>query len=162
MSAGDPETAAVPDRLMFEDFHEGREFAFGDYLVTEAEIRAFAAEFDPQPFHLDEATALSSPLKGLAASGWHTASLGMRMIFDGFLHRSSSQGSPGIDELNWRAPVRAGDRLQMSARVTSARRSRSRPQMGLVGFAFEMTNQTGTCVMTQANTIMFGCRDEGA
>jgi acyl dehydratase len=144
--------------LHFEDFHEGQTLAFGDCLVTAEEIQNFAVAFDPQIFHLDEAAARASPLKGLAASGWHTASLGMRMIFDGFLHRSISLGSPGIDELRWLLPVRPGDRLRMRGRVTSARRSRSRAGMGIVGFEFSMLNQSDACVMTQANANMFGCR----
>jgi acyl dehydratase len=148
--------------LHFEDFHEGQTFAFGDCLVSADEIRSFAAEFDPQIFHLDEAAALASPLKGLAASGWHTASLGMRMIFDGFLQRSVSLGSPGVDELCWLLPVRPGDRLRMTGRVTTARRSRSRPDMGIVGFEFAILNQSDACVMTQSNAIMFGCRKTDA
>jgi acyl dehydratase len=148
----------VPEILHFEDFPEGRIFAFGDCLVSAEEIRSFASEFDPQPFHLDEAAALASPLKGLAASGWHTASLGMRMIFDGFLQHSTSLGSPGVDELRWLMPVRPGDRLHMTSRVTSARRSRSRPDMGIVGFDFEILNQSDARVMTQSASIMFGCR----
>ncbi len=151
----------MPD-LYFEDFFEGQSMTFGDYAVTRQEIVDFATQFDPQSFHLDDEAARQTPLGGLAASGWHTSAMGMRMICDGFLDRSASLGAPGIDEVRWLKPVRPGDRLSITSRVTATRRSRSRPDRGIVTFAFGMYNQAGDCVMTQANSVMLGCRDVGA
>ncbi len=144
--------------LAFEDFHEGDTASFGAYHVTAEEIVEFAAAFDPQVFHLDPEAAKDTPLRGLAASGWHTASIGMRMICDGFVGRSSCLGSPGVEEVRWLAPVRPDDHLCMRARVTAVRASRSRPDRGMVTFAFAILNQDDVCVMTQDNTIMFGRR----
>ena len=147
--------------ITFEDFAVGQTRRFGDYQVTREEIVDFATQFDPQPFHLDDDAAQHSPLQGLAASGWHTAAMGMRMIADHLLARSSSMGAPGIDELRWLKPVRPGDRLRIEGRVTATRVSASRPTMGLVSFELSMFNQADVCVMTQSNTIMFGRRQPG-
>ena len=83
----------------FEDFSEGQELPFGPHTVTRAEIIAFAAEFDPQPFHLDERAGAETMLGGLAASGWHTSAVYMRMILDGWLSDAASMGSTGVDSL---------------------------------------------------------------
>ncbi len=139
----------------FEDFREGEVLPLGPRLVTREEIVAFAAEFDPQPFHLDEEAAKGTLLRGLAASGWHTTALFMRMMCEGFLLRSSSMGSPGVEELRWLRPVRPGDTLSGTATVVSARASSSRPEMGIVNFLFEISNQRGEPVMRIKNPIMF-------
>src|ERR1700746_3370131 len=89
--------------LTFEDFPVGRFGTFGPRHVSREEIVAFAAEFDPQPMHLDEAAAATTMLGGLAASGWHLCSLMMRMMFDGFISRTASMGSPGVTEVRWLA-----------------------------------------------------------
>jgi acyl dehydratase len=109
---------------------------------------AFAAEFDPQPMHLDEAAASASMLGGLAASGWHSCCLLMRMISDGFLLRSAFLGAPGVEEVRWLAPVRPGTALTARATVLEARPSRSRPTMGLVKFRFELVDPAGAPLMT--------------
>lgn len=151
----------MPD-LYFEDFTEGLTLGFGDYVVTRDEIVRFAEEFDPQPFHLDEDAGRDSLLGGLAASGWHISAIGMRMIFDGFLHRSASFGAPGVDGVRWLKPVRPEDRLRIKSVVTAARPSRSRPDRGIVAFSFTMLNQDQVVVMHQANSIMMLCRQAGA
>ena len=148
--------------LCFEDFTEGQTHRFGDYQVTREEIVQFASEFDPQPFHLDDDAARRTPLGGLAASGWHTASMCMRMIFEEMLVRSRALGAPGVDEVRWLQPVRPGDRLHIESQVTAVRASASRPAMGLVTFEFATFNQAGVCVMTQKNSVMFGRRDAGS
>lgn len=142
------------DELFFEDMPEGFAFAAGPLLVTRDDIVGFAAAFDPQPFHLDEAAGRASRLGGLAASGWHTAALQMRMIYDALLWRVASLGAPGIDDLRWLKPVRPGDSLTMQARVTAARVSASRPERGIVTLALALHNQDGAVVMTQANSIL--------
>src|SRR3984885_13778572 len=98
--------------LYFADFPVGEVIEFGDRLVTAEEIVEFARQFDPQPFHLDDAAARGTQAGGLIASGWQTASLLMRMSGDAFVLRTASQGAPGMEELNWVKPVRPGDRLR--------------------------------------------------
>ena len=142
----------------FEDFREGEVLPLGPRHVTREEIVAFAAEFDPQPFHLDEEAAKGTLLGGLAARGWHTTALFMRMMCEGFLLLSSSMGSPGIEELRWLRPVRPGDTLSGTATVVSARASSRRPEMGIVTFLFEISNQRGEPVMRIKNPIMFARR----
>lgn len=142
----------------FEDFAEGQEYPFGPHTVTRAEIVAFAAEFDPQPFHLDEAAAADSMLGGLAASGWHTAALFMRMVAEGWLNGSASMGSPGIDRLKWRRPVRPGDTLSGRTVVLNTRASKSRPDRGFLGVRHEVVNAQGEPVMLIEHSIMIARR----
>lgn len=149
-------------RIHWEDFVAGSVAEFGPRLVTREEILAFATEFDPQPFHLDEAAAKATLLGGLSASGWHTCAVLMRIMCDGFLLDSTSWGSPGVDEVKWLAPVRPGDRLTVRRTVLDTRASQSRPEMGLVKFRFELFNGDGVRVMTLTCTNMFGRRAPGA
>lgn len=116
----------------FEDFTTGRVFDLGTLGVDREEMLAFARRFDPQPFHVDEHAAAESIFKGLAASGWFTAGLWMRAYVDTVLNHATSLGSPGGEEISWPAPVFAGDELTATMEVMDARRSRSRPEMGLV------------------------------
>lgn len=122
----------MSDRLTFADFVPGRVFELGTVLVDRDEMVAFARRFDPQPFHLDEDAAAASLFGGLAASGWFTAGLWMRAYVDGVLSRADGLGSPGGEAISWPAPVLAGDELRATMGVLSARRSRSRPDLGLV------------------------------
>ena len=145
-------------KTYWEDFTPDSVTEYGPRLVTREEIIAFAAEFDPQPMHLDEEAARAGMLGGLAASGWHSCCLLMRMMADGFLLNSSSMGGPGVDEVRWLGPVRPGDRLTLRVRVVETRASKSRPGMGLVRFAFTLLNQTGASVMTLDTSLMFGRR----
>ncbi len=145
-------------RWAFEDFTIGRVFPLGERVVTAEEIIDFASEFDPQPMHLDEEAGRRSLLGGLAASGWHTCAIFMRMLCDAFLNDSTSQGAPGVDEVRWKKPVLAGDTLSGQTTITSARLSKSRPGLGLVGFRHEMFNQRGESVCEFQNIGMFATR----
>jgi len=142
----------VSPRLTFADFAPGRVFDLGATVVDRDEMVAFARRFDPQPFHLDEQAAAGSLFGGLAASGWFTAGLWMRAYVDGVLSRSDGLGSPGGDEISWPAPVFAGDELRAAMEVLAARRSRSRPDLGLV---------TLRAAMHRADELVFSSRFTG-
>ena len=114
--------------------------------MTAEEIIAFATEFDPQPMHLDEAAGRAGVLGGLAASGWHTSAVMMRMLCDSYIRMTAGEGSPGVNSMEWRRPVLAGDTLSGHCRVAEARISRSRPDIGIVRFIAEVTNQRGETV----------------
>jgi acyl dehydratase len=116
----------------FEDFEPGRTIPVGSRTVNQDEIIAFARQFDPQPFHVDPEAAAKSMFGGIIASGWHTCSMMMRMMVDGFLSEAASLGSPGVDEIRWLKPVRAGDTLAVTTTVLDARPSSSRPDRGVV------------------------------
>lgn len=133
--------------LFWEDFEVGRVFQLGSHLITAEEILEFGRRFDPQPYHADEELARSSVFKGLIASGWHSASLWMRLYYDSVLSRAASLGSPGADDIAWLKPVRPGDVLSGSVEVISARPSASRPDRGLVQLRGEMVDQTGAVKM---------------
>lgn len=134
-------------RHYFEDFQPGDTFDLGERTVAEAEIVGFARANDPQPFHLDAEAAKDSIYGGLIASGWHTASIFMRLLVDGLLAESPSQGSPGVDELRWRRPVRPGDTLRGRLTVLDVTPSRSRPTLGVVRSQGELFNQAGEVVL---------------
>ncbi|HMJ41655.1 MAG TPA: MaoC family dehydratase [Pseudolabrys sp.] len=148
-------------KLHWEDFELGAVAIYGPRLVTREEIVAFAAEFDPQPMHLDEAAASATLLGGLGASGWHTCCLTMRMIADGFLLNSSSMGSPGIEEVRWLAPLRPGTRIRLRSTVLDVRASKSRPEMGLAKMNFEVLDDSDAIIMTLVTTFMLGRREAG-
>ena len=143
----------------YEDFVVGEVREMGPRTVTREEIVAFAAEFDPQPMHLDENAAKQTILGGLAASGWHTCSIVMRLLCDGLILNSTSQGSPGIDEAKWKRPVRPGDALTVRHKVLEKRESKSRPGVGLVRQECDVVNQRGESVMEMRFTAMFGKRN---
>jgi acyl dehydratase len=146
----------------FEDFTVGLVLPLATVTVTRDEVITFARRYDPQPMHLDEAGGAASMLGGMAASGWHTCALFMRMMCDGFLVNSSSLGSPGIETLKWLAPVRPGSTLSGTSTVLEARLSRSRPDMGIVRFLHQVRDQDGRDVMRAENPILFGVRTAGA
>lgn len=133
----------MAELLYFEDFAVGQVIGLGAYPVTAAEIIAFASEFDPQPFHLDEAAGKSSILGGLAASGWHVCSMLMRMMADSWLNKSASMGSNGVSEVKWLKPVLAGEVLSGTATIVSKRVSSKRPEMGIFECLFELFNEAG-------------------
>jgi acyl dehydratase len=149
-------------KLHWEDFKPGAVAVYGPRLVTREEIVAFAAEFDPQPMHLDEAAASATMLGGLGASGWHSCCLLMRMIADGFILDSSSMGGPGVDEVRWLKPLRPGTRIRIRSTVLDTRASISRPEMGLVKFLFEMLDDADATLTSLNTTLMFGRRAAGA
>jgi acyl dehydratase len=144
--------------LTFEDFPIGRFGSFGPRRVSREEIIAFAAEFDPQPMHLDEAAAERSMLKGLSGSGWHLCSIMMRMMVDGFIGRSASLGSPGVNELRWLAPLRPGDDLTLDIEVMDTRVSRSRPETGIVTFKGVVRNAGGEALCEMISPLMMARR----
>lgn len=158
----DSDAEAIDDRLFWEDFPVGETIAFGRYEMTRAEITGFAAEFDPQPFHLEDEAAADSLLGGLAASGWHTCGALTRMICDEYLCRSAGLGSPGVDEIKWLKPVRPGDVLTARRTCLETRPSASRPEMGLCKFHIEAINQSGAVAMTWVMTQLFFRRDHGS
>src|SRR6202051_2154261 len=148
--------------LTFEDFPPGRFGTFGPRRVTREEILAFAAEFDPQPMHLDEEAASRSMVKGLFGSVWHLCSVMMRMMFDGFIGRTESLGSPGVNELRWLAPLRPGDDLMLDIDVAEARVSRSRPATGIVTFRAVVSNAAGQALCEMVSPIIVRRREDAA
>jgi acyl dehydratase len=134
--------------LFFEDFQPGDVRETGSVTVTQEEIVAFAREFDPQPFHIDEDAARRSPFGGIIASGWHSAALCMRMIVSMLGPDSGSLGSPGVDELRWLKPVRPGDELWVRVEVLETVPSKSKPDRGLVKLRYTMRNQNAEDVMS--------------
>mgnify|MGYP000100142579 FL=1 len=145
-------------KIYFEDFRVGQVIELGSCTVSKDEIIAFARKFDPQPFHIDEAAAERSIYGGLIASGWHTGSLFMRLLYDGLLSHAASMGSPGQDELRWIKPVRPGDTLTARGLVEELIPSRSKPDRGLIRTTYEVFNQDGDKVMMVRGLGMFGKR----
>jgi acyl dehydratase len=130
----------------FEDFVIGRKFATGRRTVDAAKIKSFAAEYDPQPFHLDEAAAQGTFFRGLAASGWHTAAMTMRLLVEGELKPKGGIIGGAIDELRWTLPVRPGDELSVESEIIEAHPSQSRPGLGHVKVRSTTLNQNGEAV----------------
>jgi acyl dehydratase len=130
--------------------------------VTREEIVAFAAEFDPQPMHLDEAAASATLMGGLGASGWHVCCLLMRMICDGFVLQSASMGAPGVDEVRWLKPLRPDTHIRVRSTVLDKRASNSRPEMGLVKYQFDVVDEADAPIMTLTTTLMQRRRAPGA
>lgn len=148
--------------LWFEDFTPGQRFEFAPRPVTAEEVVAFALEFDPQPMHIDPASGAASILGGLAASGWHTSAMMMRMLCDSYILDSASEGSPGVDRMEWKKPVLAGDTLSGGVTVLEARTSKSRPAIGILRFLGEVRNQRDEIVATCDYINMIRRRPEGA
>jgi acyl dehydratase len=142
----------------FEDFEVGKTIDVGSRTVTEEEIIAFATQFDPQPFHIDKPAAERSMYGGLIASGWHTCGIMMRLMVDGFLNHAASLGSPGMDEIRWLKPVRAGDTLSVTTTAMEARPSTSKPDRGVIATLWQAKNQRGEVVATVKGMGMFLCR----
>jgi acyl dehydratase len=147
-----------PRERYLEDHLEGDVVTFGRAEVTAEAIIAFAAQFDPQPFHLSEAGGRATPYGGLIASGWHTAGMTMRMLVEHVISRHGL-GSPGVDELRWLKPVRPGDVLTCRATVLSVRRSSSKPDRGIVRQQVETLNQAGEVVLSWIGNGMVRARD---
>lgn len=136
----------------------GEEIELGSVEVTEAAIIEFAEQFDPQPFHVDVDAAKDTPFGGLIASGWHTCALYMRLLYDGMIRESSSQGSSGMEELRWLAPVRPGDTLRARYVVVDAQPSSTKPNRGTVTFRSEMLNQDDVVVLRMVGRGLYGTR----
>jgi acyl dehydratase len=145
-------------RWYWEDFPVGTVREFGAMEVTRENVLAFARQFDPQPFHVDDAAAEASLFGRLSASGWHTCAMTMRMMCDDYLLESSSLGSPGIDSLRWTKPVHPGDTLSTRMTVIESRPMASRPNVGLICSKWEVLNQNREIVLTMQGWGMYGRR----
>jgi acyl dehydratase len=137
----------ITDRYL-DDYVEGDVHRFGTIAVEADELIAFAKRFDPQAMHTDPEAAKNTPFGGLIASGWHTAGLMMRLYVEHYLTHAASLASPGLDELRWLKPVRAGDTLSVRATVLKTVPSRSKPDRGAVTSFVEVINQVDDIVMT--------------
>jgi acyl dehydratase len=131
-----------------EDFAVGQKYASGRLRMEKERIKSFAAEFDPQSFHVDEVAARDSIFQGLAASGWHTAALTMRLLVEGELKPKGGIVGGSLDELRWPRPVRAGDELRVESEILEVRPSQSRPTQGIVKVRSTTLNQDGEAVQT--------------
>jgi acyl dehydratase len=147
----------IDDRY-FEDYVEGDVHSFGSIAVEADEIIAFARRFDPQIFHTDPEAAKQTIFGGLIASGWHTAGLMMRLYVEHYLSHVASLGSPGLDELRWLKPVRPGDQLSLRVTVLGAKRSKSKPDRGVVTSLVEAFNQADESVMSLKIVNMISVR----
>ena len=145
-------------KYYWEDLTAGSVRDLGTVTLSAEEIKAFARQFDPQPFHLDEAAAQHSIFGSLCASGWHTCALAMKLSVENFLHESSSMGSPGLENLRWLKPVYPGDTLRLQKTILESRALRTRPETGLVRSLWEMFNQHGEKVLQMEGYGMFGRR----
>ena len=148
MLLSDEDFATPIERRYFEDYRPGAVYAYGYATLTSEELLDFARRFDPQPMHVDAEFAERGPFGGLIASGWHTAALTMRLLADNYLSRVAGLASPGVDELRWPAPVRAGDQLWLRATVIEARGSQSKPDRGIVRTGVELLNQDDVLVLS--------------
>lgn len=142
-----PDRQHVNGGFYFEDLYVGQRFTSGAHAVDEAQIKAFADQFDPQPFHLDDAKAKDTLLAGLAASGWHTAAITMRLLVDGGAPIAGGIVGAG-GEVSWPKPTRPGDILQVESEVVDVTPSRSHPDRGMVTVRSETFNQRGQIVQT--------------
>lgn len=145
--------------LYLDDFAAGQVYELGEYNFTKDEILRFAKDFDPQPFHIDEAAAAQSNYGGLIASGWHTGSIFMRLLVDGLLHKCAGMGSPGVDEMRWLAPVRPNDTLSARLEVDEVRPSKSKTDRGFVITRGILTNQNGDEVFSLKAPFMLRRRE---
>ena len=156
-----PTDTPPPVRQYREDLPVGRVLALGSVTVEREEVLAFARQYDPQPFHLDDEAAARSMFGRLSASGWHTCAMAMGLMVRGFLHESSSLGSPGLEKIQWLRPVYPGDTLTLRQTITEVRPMASRPEVGLVRSLWEMFNQDGEQVLRMDGWGMFGRRAPG-
>jgi len=148
--------------LYFEDFEPGDAHEFpGRYTFTREAMIDFARQYDPQPFHMDEAAASRSIYGGLIASGWQTVGVTFRLAVEGLIGRTASMGSPGVEEVRWLRPVRPGDTVKVRAEVLDARPSQSKPDRGLVRVRYETSNQRDELVLTMVGLGLFGRRPAG-
>ena len=147
--------------IHFEDLSPGMSFPLGPRSIDRDEVLAFAAEYDPQPMHLDEEAGKASMLGGLGASGWHTCAMMMRMMWESYISRMAAEGAPGIDFVKWKRPVLVGDVLSGQSRILACRPSKSRPAIGIVSFRHELSNQHGKVVIESENPVMIRRRPSG-
>ena len=144
-----------------EDFAAGQTFGSGRFRIEQERAKAFAAEFDPQPFHLNEEAAANTMFRGLAASGWHTAAATMRLLVDSELKPAGGIVGAGFDELRWPRPVRPGDVLRVESEVLEVRPSKSRPEQGLIKVRTTTLNQNGEAVQVLIGNLIVPSRAAG-
>ena len=142
----------------FEDYLPGSTYEYGPISVSEADIIEFAKKFDPQDIHTNPKKAAQGPFGGLIASGWHTASLMMRLFVDNYISSVAAIASPGVEELRWTKPVRPGDSLWIRVSVIDSRRSQSKPHLGIVRVHVEVFNQHRETVMSLKSANLLKCR----
>jgi len=147
--------------LYLEDFAVGQKFASGRLVIEAEQIRRFAGEFDPQPFHLDEATARHTMFGGLAASGWHTAAITMRLLVGSEFRPAGGIIGGGVDEFRWPRPVRPGDELRVESEVLEVRPSKSRPDQGLLRVRNTTLNQNNEAVQIMIANLIVPRRQHG-
>ena len=141
--------------IYFEDMEVGAERVFGSYDVTREEVLEFARKYDPQPFHLSDEAAAKTHFGRLAASGWHTAAMTMRVIVDAITpERQAGLGSPGVDELRWLKPVYPGDTITVRGKIVDKTPSRSKPNIGVIRSENTVTNQDDVPVMRFTSIVM--------
>ena len=146
----------------YEDLEAGDTYALESrYEVDREEITAFAEQYDPQPFHLEEAAAADSVFGGLIASGWHTAAMCMRLVVDDFLDPETSVGASGVENLEWIEPVRPGDTLRVELEVLETRLSESSPEIGHVRMKLTGYNQDDVAVIEWVSDGMVRRRNPG-
>jgi acyl dehydratase len=141
-------------KYFFEDFAVGQVFATGKLQVDTDQIKSFAKQFDPQPYHLDEEAAQKSPFRGLAASGWHTAALTMRLMVDGDFKPAGGILGVGFDALSWPKPVRPGDELHAKSEILEVRPSKSRPDRGTIRVRTTTYNQNDEAVQQFTGNLL--------
>ncbi|SFU95305.1 Acyl dehydratase [Methylobacterium sp. 174MFSha1.1] len=147
--------------LFLDDLMPGQVYGSGETTVTEADIVRFAGDFDPQPFHLDAERAKATFFGGLAASGWHTAALTMRLLVDSEMRLAGGIIGAGMDELRWPRPLRPGDTIRLESEVIEVRPSRSRPSQGLAKVRTTTLNQHGEAVQVLVANLLVVRRPEG-
>jgi len=154
--------STIPARLHFEDLRLCETFALGPVTVTADDIKSFARQFDPLPFHLDEEAGRRSLLGGLAASGWHTGALALRLLADAFLAGVAALGVARVENLKWRKPLLAGDTLSGTAVIAELQRSDDSPQIGLMSLDFTLRNRKDQVLMTMRVIEKVAVRDPSA
>jgi acyl dehydratase len=147
--------------LFLEDFTIGQTFGSGCLRIDAEGIKRFAAEFDPQPFHLNEQVALGTIFRGLAASGWHTAALTMRLLVESEFKPAGGVVGAGLEELRWPRPVRPGDELRIETEVLEIRPSKSRPEQGIVKVKVTTVNQGGEALQIYIANLVVQRRRKG-
>ena len=147
--------------LFLEDFTIGQTFGSGCLRIDAEGIKRFAAEFDPQPFHLNEQVALGTIFRGLAASGWHTAALTMRLLVESEFKPAGGVVGAGLEELRWPRPVRPGDELRIETEVLEIRPSKSRPEQGIVKVKVTTLNQGGEALQIYIANLVVQRRRNG-
>ena len=137
-----------------EDFEAGQTFQSERIRIDADRIKSFAAEFDPQPFHLDERAATDSIFRGLVASGWHTAAITMKLLVEGDLKPAGGIVGASFDEFRWLQPVRPGDELRVESEVLAVRASKSRPDQGVIKVKTTTLNQNNEAVQVLVGNLI--------